>query len=136
MVNTVRKITIIRSRRPLTNNVNEELQWLGGTLGLFNLRDKDRSCFRIFIEVVKTSQAEQGISSDDLAARLNLTRGTVVHHLNKLIDSGIINANRNKYELRVSNLRALISELENDTKRIYAELSEIAENVDKKLGLK
>ena len=132
----IQKITIIRTRSPPPTNVNDELQWLGGSLGLFNLRDRDRSCFRIFIELVKTGQQENMISSDDLAARLNLTRGTVVHHLNKLLEAGIIINNRNRYELRVGSLRALIRELENDMKKTYEELYLVAEQLDQKLGLK
>jgi len=136
MVTRIQRITIIRTKRPPLTNVNDELQWFGGSLGLFNLRDKDRSCFRIFIELVKASQNQDIISSDDLALRLALTRGTVVHHLNKLLEAGIIINNRNRYELRVTSLRALIQELENDMKRMYGELYNVAEQLDEKLGLK
>ena len=48
------KITIIRIRKPAQSNINKELQWLGSSLGLFGLRDKDKSCFRIFIELIKS----------------------------------------------------------------------------------
>ena len=50
------RITIIRMRRPETPSLNEELQWFGSSLGLFNLRDKDKSCFRIFIELLKATK--------------------------------------------------------------------------------
>jgi predicted transcriptional regulator len=136
MTARIQRITIIRTKMPVLTSVNDELQWLGGSLGLFNLRDKDRSCFKIFIELVKASQQQDLISSDDLAARLSLTRGTVVHHLNKLLEAGIIINNRNRYELRVNSLRALIKELENDMKRMYGDLYKIAEELDAKLGLK
>jgi hypothetical protein len=43
------KITIVNVRRPSERNINHELQWLGTSLGLFNLRDKDKSCFRLFL---------------------------------------------------------------------------------------
>lgn len=136
MVTRIQRITIIRTKRPQLTSVNDELQWFGGSLGLFNLRDKDRSCFRIFIELVKAGQSQDIISSDELAARLALTRGTVVHHLNKLLEAGIIINNRNRYELRVNSLRALVQELENDMKKMYSELYPIAEELDEKLGLK
>ena len=47
------RITIINVRKPALRTINDELQWLGSSLGLFNLRDKDKSCFRIFIELLK-----------------------------------------------------------------------------------
>ena len=82
------RVTVVRIRKELSGNVNQELQWIGNSLGLFNLRDKDSSCFRVFITLVKRAKQNTPISSDDVAERLRLSRGTVVHHLNKLIESG------------------------------------------------
>jgi len=50
------RITIINIRKRSLDNINMKLQWLGSSLGLFNLRDKDKSCFRIFIEVIKSAK--------------------------------------------------------------------------------
>ncbi len=111
------RITIINIRKPQAKSINEELQWFGTSLGLFNLRDKDKSCYRIFIELLKSAKLKEPLSSDDLAAHLRLTRGTVVHHLNKLMESGLVVTDKNKYTLRVNNLKELIGELERDIKR-------------------
>jgi len=54
------------------------------------------------------------LSSDELADRLGLSRGTVVHHLNKLLDSGIIVQAHRGYILRVDSLRELIQSLKKD----------------------
>ena len=48
------RITIIRTGKPEKDNLNQELQYLGESLGLFSERDKDKSCFRIFIVLVKS----------------------------------------------------------------------------------
>lgn len=129
-----RRITIIKIRRPVRSNINEQLQWFGTSLGLFSLRDKDRSCFRIFIELLKQAKKEEPISSDQLAVRLNLSRGTVVHHLHKLMDSGIVVYEKKGYILRVHNLSRLIDELEKDMERTFSTLREIAEDIDKRIG--
>ncbi|MBI5072732.1 winged helix-turn-helix transcriptional regulator, partial [Candidatus Woesearchaeota archaeon] len=84
------RITIIKIRRPVTQNLNEELQWFGTSLGLFNLRDKDKSCFRIFIELLKATKHNKSITSDELADHLALSRGTVIHHVNKLMETGLV----------------------------------------------
>jgi predicted transcriptional regulator len=132
----IRRITIIKTKQPDFESVNDALQWIGGSLGLFNLRDKDRSCFRIFIEILKASHTQDIISSDDLADKLNLSRGTVVHHLNKLLEAGIIINNRNRYELRVSSLSSLVEELEHDAKKMFEEMRTVAHQVDGQLGLR
>jgi len=128
------RITIIKMRKPVQKNVNQELQWLGSSLGLFNLRDKDKSCFRVFIEMLKSAKKGIPLSSDELAYMLCLSRGTVIHHINKLIDSGIVVPAHKGYILRVDNLKELIGEVEKDLSRTCDELKKMAEDIDKSLG--
>lgn len=129
------RITIINIRRPVQKNINQELQWLGSSLGLFNLRDKDKSCFRLFIELVKTSKENRPLTSDELSYKLSLSRGTVVHHLHKLLDSGIVVQAKKGYILRVHNLQDLINEMEKDMERTFSDLKKMAEEIDRGLGL-
>ena len=129
------KITIIRSRKPQRRNLNEELQWFGSSLGLFNMRDKDKSCYRIFVELLKAAKARVPLSSDEIAIKSGLTRGTVIHHLKKLIEAGIDVQHRNRYMLRVDNLKDLVKELERDVQRACQELERVAEEIDKSIGL-
>jgi predicted transcriptional regulator len=130
-----KKITIVKISKPVQRDLNHELQWIGDSLGLFNLRDKDRSCFRIFIELLKSAKLRQPLSSDEIASRLNLTRGTVVHHINRLMESGIVVHHKNKYLLRVDNLASLIEELHRDIRKTCSDLKEIAADIDKAIGL-
>jgi predicted transcriptional regulator len=133
MVNLYPKITIIKIRKPLRNELNEELQWVGASLGLFNLRDKDRSCFRIFVELLKSSKNGDGLSSDEVAFKSGLSRGTVIHHINKLIESGLVIVEERKYILREAKLEPLIDEVEKDILRSLDGLRVIAKDIDKKL---
>jgi predicted transcriptional regulator len=130
------RITIINIRKPDAVNINSELQWLASSLGLINLRDKDKSCFRIFIELLKSGKEKHPLSSDEIAFSLSLSRGTVVHHLNKLMESGLVVSEHNRYVLRVATLHALVDEIERDFKRATEELREAASEMDKKLGLR
>lgn len=129
-----KKITIIRIRRTPDPNINRELQWIGNSLGLFNLRDKDSSCFRIFITLIKSAKQNNSLSSDAIAQRLTLSRGTVVHHLNKLMDSGLVLREREGYILRESNLGQLIADMQSDANAMFDELSKVALDIDEKLG--
>lgn len=129
------KFTIIKSNKPVEKNINKELQWLGSSLGLFNLRDKDSSCFRIFVEFVKSAKTKKLLSSDEIAYQLDLSRGTVVHHITRLMEAGIINHEGRKYMMRVDKLESLVDEIENDAKIAYEDLKKIAKDVDKWLGL-
>ncbi|MEW5896294.1 MAG: ArsR family transcriptional regulator [Nanoarchaeota archaeon] len=130
-----KKITIIKIRRAEEGNVNRDLQWLGNSLGLFNLRDKDSSCFRVFISLVRKAKGNdvQAISSDEIAEKLNLSRGTVVHHLSKLMDSGLIVREKEGYILRENSLQRVIKDVESDVESFFSELMEVAKEIDEKL---
>lgn len=127
------RITIVRIRKPVKKDVNAELRWFGDSLGLFNLRDKDKSCFRIFIELLKATRAHHTISSDEIAYKLGLSRGTVVHHINKLMEAGIVVNQSGGYLLRVDRLEQLIDEIEKDIQRTCGDLRAIAREIDENI---
>jgi len=130
-----KKVTVIRINRPQKKDVNRDLQWFSESLGLFSERDKERSCFRIFIELVKAARRGQIYTSDEIAYRTNLSRGTVVFHLNKLIEAGLISYENGRYILRVSNLEELVKEIQKDLNRVFDELKVMAQELDDELGL-
>ncbi len=131
---THQKITIISVRKP-ARTLNNELQWFGNSLGLFNLRDKDKSCFRVFIELLKAAKHDKPLTSDEIAYKLGLSRGTVIHHINKLIESGIVIHQNNRYMLRVNNLEVLVDEIKKDAERTFDDLKRVAKEIDHLLGL-
>ena len=132
-ISEFRKITILRIRRPADTNLNSDVQWLSNSLGLVGLRDKSRSCFRIFVELLKAAKKNDYLSSDEMAYRTNLSRGTVVHHLNHLISSGIVVTHGTKYALRVKDLKQLVRTIREDLNESLAEIEEIAAEIDRQL---
>jgi len=135
MIHEFRRITIVKIRKPLQKNMNRDLQWFSESLGLFTERDKEKSCFRIFIELIKAARKKQTLSSDEIAFNSNLSRGTVVHHLNRLMESGLIVSHDNRYILRVDNLEELIEEIKKDVLKTLDDLKRIAEDLDDEVGL-
>src|SRR3989344_5463865 len=122
------KITIITYRKPHEQTINEELQWFAKSLGMFGERDIEGSCFRLFIELLKIAKEEKTISSDELGMRLELSRGTIVHHLNRLMQAGIVMTDGRRYLLRDNNLQSLVESLKQDTITAYDRLKEAAKD--------
>lgn len=112
------KITVVRVRKPKEQDINDELQWVSRSLGLFSERDKEKSCYRIFLALLKEHKP---MSSEEIADFTNLSRATVLHHMNKLIDSGMVISNRERYFLR-DDVDKLIDDIEAD---IIATLNEV-----------
>lgn len=135
MVLQEQRITLVRHQRLLEGTTNEQIRWLAAALGMFNPRDKESCQFRIFIEILKSLRTKKGLSSDELAYRLRISRGNTVHHLKKLLEAGIITKEGKKYTLRSYNLESLIYELQRDARNAFEDIKEVAKKIDKDLGL-
>ena len=128
--------TIIREGAQPKNNINDLLLLFGERLGLFSLRDKDKSCYRIFITLVRALKQGVKLSSDELALQTGLTRGTVVHHLNRLLAAGIIINDSNKYYIPHDSLEDLVDDMRVQVSSMFDNLSLTAKEIDKALDLK
>ena len=124
-----KRLTIVKVRTP-EDNLNSEVQWLSESFGLFSQRDKDKSCFRLFIALL---QAKHSMSSNELAYKLNLSRATVIHHLNKLISCGLVIIDDNKFILREKNLELCLKRIKDDILSTFEEMESEAKQIDKKL---
>ena len=125
-------ITIKKIKRPKSSDLNNDIQIISQSLGLFSKRDKEKSCFRVFLEIVKS----KGMNAEEITLNTHLTRATVIHHLNFLIKSGLIIKKGHKYILRGETLEGLIKEISNDMNKTFSELDKLAKNIDSELTLK
>ena len=130
----VTRVTIVRQDTMAEQNVNNLLLLLGQSLGLFGHRDKDKSCYRIFIILVKALQADIRLTSDDLARQTGLSRGTVIHHLNRMMDAGIVTNFRNTYFIDYESLKDLVEDLRKGVNDVFDQMSELADRIDNSLS--
>src|SRR3989344_6724981 len=127
------KITIYKIKKPSTNDLNSQLQFFSQSLGLFSSRDKEKSCFRIFIALVEAKKSRRFLSSDEIADKANLTRATIIHHLKNLEDHGLIRQENNRYSLSSNSFSSIIKTIEKESKELFEELESLAESLDEKL---
>lgn len=131
----ITKITIIKEASKPQNNINDLLLQFGETLGLFSSRDKDKSCYRILIILIKALKLKQELSSDEIAAQTGLSRGTVVHHLNRLMDAGIVTSHRSTYQISANDLEELVTMMRSGIERMMDDLEQTAKKIDIALGI-
>ena len=125
-------ITVKKIKRPKQSDLNDDIQIISQSLGLFTKRDKEKSCFRVFVEILKS----KGVTAEEVTLNANLTRATVIHHLNYLIKSDLVIKKNHKYFLRSKNLEELISQINKDVDETLNDLKKIARNIDSELTLK
>jgi len=69
-----------------------------------------------------------------MAYRLDLSRGTVIHHITKLIDAGMLVKTGSSYILRTNSLASLVDEVLEDIERTCQDIKEIAQRIDKEIS--
>ncbi len=125
-----KRITIINTQNSTGEKLNEKIQWFSNCIGMFNERDKEKSCFRIFVNLLKE---EEPVSSDEIAQMSNLSRGTVIHHISRLRDSGLVIKKNGGYSLKTRNLEELTNEIEKDVINTMKKIKEISKEIDDEL---
>ncbi|KYK21157.1 hypothetical protein AYK21_05345 [Thermoplasmatales archaeon SG8-52-2] len=129
------RIIIRKIRSPAPGNLSNDIDYLCKSLGYFSKRDKQDTAGKIFQLLVKEAcNPEKSLTSDEIAEKLNLTRGAIVHHLNSFISAGIVVKEHNKYRLRSVSLQKSMEEIRSDIERIMEQMIKIAMEIDEKLG--
>ena len=98
-------------------------------------RKKQKTAYLIFKALVEATAHNNGLTSDELAEKLSLTRGTMIHHLNKMMKSGLVIFHESKFKLRERSLKNTMEEIRRDINRLFENIFEISESIDRSLGL-
>jgi DNA-binding MarR family transcriptional regulator len=129
------KILIRKIRSPAPGSLDEDIDYLCKSLGYYSKRDRQYTAGKIFRLLVKEAcEPDNCLSSDEIAEKLNLTRGAIVHHLNSFISAGIVVKEHNRYRLRSVSLQKSMEEIRADIDRIMEQMIKIAVEIDEKLG--
>ena len=129
------KVIIQKVEKPLSNRVDEELNWICQSLGFFEPIDKEKTAACVFREIVKSTIDEKPVSSTELSKKVKMSRGAVINHLNRLLRSGLVEKQGRHYFARSKSVTRTISELEDEIDFILRRMRTIAKNIDKEFGI-
>lgn len=126
---------LLSVRKPPKAEYVADLEWFCRTFGFLESRDKQKTAHLIFKALLESAVQNNGLTSDELAEKSNLTRGTMIHHLNKMMKSGLIIFHEGKFKLRGNSLKSTVEEIQRDINRLFENIFEVTENIDCNLGL-
>jgi predicted transcriptional regulator len=129
------RFLILDLRRPPTKKLDEDINWIARCFGFLETRDNAQTAARIFKALLNSSKGGNGLTSDGLAEKVGVTRGAIIHHLNKMISSGLIIIQSGQYKLRGRSLRRTVVEVRHDLLRVLEKIEEIAGCIDDELDL-
>jgi len=120
------RITLVKQKKRPHDSPDELLNYLLSSLG-FGRK------LHIYREILLKMLREGAMSSGELARGV-AKRTTVIYHVGRLMDAGILIKRGNQYELRGRNLQELLEHIERDVMELLQELRDVARRIDESLG--
>lgn len=130
-----RKILLQEINLPKRADEDNDIEWLCSSLGLFTKKDADKSAYKVFRILVKSSMDDKPKTSTEIAEELDLARGTVLFHMKKFASSGLVKqAEGRRYTLRESCLEDTLDDMMRDMERMFGRMKRVAAEIDKEMG--
>ncbi len=114
----------------------EDLRWICHALSLVTPRDRSETVVSVVQTILSATREGKGLPSDKIAERVGITRGTVIHHIKRLIRAGLVVQKGHHYELREFSLERTIERIKEDVCRFVDDIREIGMSIDKSYQLK
>ena len=132
----MKRFIVAEIKKPRDKGLDTDIEWMCECLGIVTPRDRDRTSTKILRVMLRAAKEDEGLSSDDIAGKVGVTRGTVVHHIKRYISSGVVVKHHTTYELRTNSLRDTLNEIELDMERTIRRMKQIAREIDDEMGLR
>ncbi len=124
------RIEIRFVERPDLDDPETIIRWFCRVFGLAT-REGDSIEEQIFRNFAEAAYHNKGIASSELRLDTELTRSTVIYHLNRFIDAGLLVKRGRRYFMRASELSKAIEEIEYDIDRELHRMLDTAREFDR-----
>ena len=125
------KIAIRVLEKPDDKDIDKMLKWFCAVLGLSSGDDKDSIEEQILRKFALSAQQNTGLSSSELKFDKYIARSTVIYHLKRFKDVGVIVKKGRKYYLRANEMSKVIEEIEYDIDREMQRMLDTAKEFDR-----
>jgi len=130
------ELIIRKVEPPFSNSVQDELDWICQSFGFFEEIDREKTASSVFKEIVKATERNNLVTSTALAKKVGMSRGSVINHLNNLMQSGLIIKDGRFYAARSQSMFRTIEEIEEDIDRIFDKMKKRARMIDERVGIR
>lgn len=126
------KFIIIKAvDKPKSDDPDDFIKWFCKVFGLESEFDDKENIEEILLkEFIKAAYYGKGLSSGEISLS-NVPRTTIIYHLNRLIDTGMIVKKGRRYYLRASEFSDVIDEIEYDVNREIMKIKDIADEFER-----
>lgn len=124
------RIVIRFVERPDFNKPEQMLQWFCDVFGLSSGGGPNSIEEQILKNFIQAAYHNEGLASSELHLDTELARSSVIYHLNRFIDAGLLVKRGRKYYLRASEMSKAIEEIEYDINREMQRMHDAARAFD------
>jgi predicted transcriptional regulator len=127
------KEIVIRSiEKPSRGKENADtlIRWFCVAFGLSKSDEKESLEEKILKKFIYAAFKNEGLSSSEISFGKPIPRSTIIYHLNRFVELGIIVKRGRKYYLRAMDMASTIKELEYDMNREMMKMFDIAEELN------
>ncbi len=128
------KITIHSTARPVRNNPDDIIRWICVELGFSNGLDEDNVVEKMLAELAEAAHDNRGLTSSELHKGKGPSRSTIIYHLNRFIDCGLVVKQGRQYYLRAMELSKALEEVEYDIDIEMKKMINMANEYDRALS--
>ncbi|MEM0143301.1 MAG: hypothetical protein QXD11_01940 [Candidatus Micrarchaeaceae archaeon] len=121
------KLVIRSLNKPPSGDIDLIIGWFCEVFGLSNSIN-DRLEIQLLKKFMLAAKNGQGLASKDI--KFGMPRSTIIYHLNRFIESGILVKKGRKYYLRAAEMTDLVEEVEYDVRREFQRIYDIAGMLD------
>ena len=129
------RIVIRFVERPDSDDPEEIIRWFCSVFG-FSSDGENGVEETIFRHLAEAAYHHEGLTSSELTEDMDMARSTVIYHLNRFIDSGLLVKRGRIYYLRASELSKTIEEIEYDIEREMKRMLDTAREFDRLMETK
>ena len=128
------QIILKNLQKPMKIDIEEDIDWLGNSLGFNTGRDTEKITAKILKNILEEVAKQGSTSTENISNKLNLPVQKVNYHLRNLIEVGFLYREKKKIFIRQGSVKAAVEEIRKDANRIFDNLSKISEEIDLALG--
>ncbi len=129
------RIVINFYERPDSDEPDELIRWFCRVFGLSNDNELNPIGEQILIRFAEAAQNNVGLSSSELDLDTGLAKSSVIYHLNRFIEAGLLVKRGRKYYLRASEMQKAIEEIEYDVERELSRMLDTAKELDRIMSI-
>jgi predicted transcriptional regulator len=126
MERALKQYIVKKLRGATEKDLEKDIEWVCNSLGFITPRDQDKTALKILKALIKSAKEEKGLTSEELTKKVDPTIGSVIYHLKKLMNAGLVVKLDSTYQLRMNSLLATIEEIQKEMNMTLDDIKKIA----------